>query len=112
MAAATFKVVGMFQYRENYGCHTCQCKDDASCTCPNYWKNKGGESKILLDGITSEMMCVGTEDLLTMARKLAEQHEFRSRFATNELVDFEFLGLGDQTYEEKMNQDMVDWGYE
>ena len=48
----TFKLVALFDGRENYGAH---CWDGEG-ECPQHWKNKGGDSYVIADGLTLEMI--------------------------------------------------------
>jgi len=92
-ANATFTVVAVYQYRENYGAHAWNGEGE----CPQYWKNKGGHEEVVADDITQAML----DDRQFMARlqELAYQHAVCDDYSEYHFMGFEVvntaLWLGD-----------------
>ncbi len=106
--AMTFTICALFQYKENYGAHDW----DGLGLCPQYWKNKGGRSVLIADGVTQEMM--DDKSFMKMIIDAAMLHE-----SFNEWDQYVFIGI-DQTLtskftaEEQRDVEMEEWecGYE
>ena len=57
MSNTTFDLIVSTQIRENYGAHDWDGQDE----CPQYWKCKGGNDEIVMEGLTiSEVVSVST----------------------------------------------------
>lgn len=66
------------QYRENYGAHTW----DGTGECPQYWKNKGGSTYVVL-GDTSAESC---ERVIQSASEYSEEYIIHSKDVSDEYV--------------------------
>ena len=66
------------QYRENYGAHSW----DGTGECPQYWKNKGGSTYVVL-GDTSAESC---ERVIQSASEYSEEYIIHSKDVSDEYV--------------------------
>lgn len=66
------------QYRENYGSHDW----DGVGTCPQYWKNKGGNTYLIPMGSTIDAAALG-KCLATAAERLTRKTDYEEEFIIN-----------------------------
>jgi hypothetical protein len=69
------KIVIQTQYRENYGAHSW----DGEGKCPQYWKNKGGETYVLIglsvsEAINSQAIVDEVAPLIEYSNEASEEH--------------------------------------
>lgn len=91
---ALFRVMAYYQYMENYGAHDW----DGVGICPQYWKYKGGDDIIVLNGLTLEQALSAVNG--PFARELARQHEYSSNFAINQLMSLMIEHTKEPTWDE------------
>lgn len=75
------------QYRENYGAHDW----DGTGECPQYWKNKGGETYIVqgVDLPLTDRINAAAEAVVESMRQHIEQAD---HYCTTHIIDWEIVG--------------------
>ena len=99
------RVVGIFQYRENYAAHDW----DGKGQCPQGWKNKGGPEITLIDGLRpgDALEIIGNPQ--PWLYKLCKEHVWADDWSTQELITYN-IELRSQPTRDEVIDAYCDWG--
>ncbi len=88
------KLVIHTQYRENYGAHDW----NGEGVCPQYWKNKGGDTFVVAHSFTS----ISTDAIPAMVDRISQTINKADDFSENTVIGWELIGDHDLTEDERL----------
>lgn len=94
----TFSLVATYQYYENYGAHNW----DGEGECPQYWKAKGGEEQVVLEGLTLDEV-VNKLNSENLARIVWENELESDHYNRYELLSYQLVEISERTLRELFN---------
>lgn len=100
-----YRLVITTQVYENYGAHNW----DGTGECPQYWKAKGGnEYQTPATYHITETTEANERKVIERYRHMIEQ---RSEGYHEYIIGVEWMASTEETYDEKMRREMIEWGY-
>ena len=103
-----FRMVITTGIRENYGAHSW----NGEGTCPQYWKNKGGEEYHIHIGPASKLIELGSKGIAAIAQQAADKVQSNNDYWQEWVINWELIPYGTLTYGEQEARQAKEWGYE